>query len=58
MERPVRKVGARDKQGDFPGGPVAKNPSVHYRGHRSNPWSERTPHASRQLSWRTAATEA
>ena len=58
MERPVRKVSARDKQGDFPGGPVVKNPPVNYRGHRSDSWSERIPRASRQLSWRAAATEA
>ena len=45
-------------QGDFPGGPVVKNPTCNAGDARLIPgWGTKVPHATRQLSPHTTTTE-
>ena len=49
---------SQDPSGDFPGGPVIKNPPANEGDTGSiDPWSRKIPHDAEQLSLGTTATE-
>ena len=46
----ARVLEIKKEWGDFPGGPVVKESTCQWRGHRFYPWSRKTPHATEQRS--------
>ena len=47
----------KDRSGDFPGGPVVKNPPANAGGHGFHLWSRKIPSATGQLGQRTTTVE-
>ena len=46
----ARVLEIKKEWGNFPGGQVVKESTCQWRGHRFDPWSRKTPHATEQLS--------